>query len=61
MAQEDFFRGEEALTRQRGSETPSYIVFIFVSLLKDSIYVEAQIPHTYKITRVFKRLFLALV
>ena len=37
MAQEDSFIGEEALSRQRGSETPSYIDFIFVSLLKDSI------------------------
>ena len=29
MAQEEFFIGEEALARQRGSETSFYIVFIF--------------------------------
>jgi len=37
MLQEDSFIGEEALARQRGSETLSYVVFVFVSLLKDSI------------------------
>ena len=52
---------EEALARQRGSETPFYIVFIFVSLLKIVYNVEAQFTHTHKIARVFERLFLSLV
>ena len=30
MTQEDSFIGEEALARQRGSEIPSYKVFIFL-------------------------------